>query len=76
MRRFAIFAPARSDALSVTWTEEKSETGREVAPGVIMSFDRTGRPVSFELLQTSAQIGRAGLGQIELDLRHLPLIAS
>ncbi len=28
------------------------------------------------LIQASTRLGRAGLGQIEVDLRHLPLIAS
>lgn len=66
---------AQADALSVVWVEEQSETSREVAPGVVVSFDRTGRPLSLLLLQAGTRFGPTALGQIQLDLRHLPFVA-
>jgi uncharacterized protein YuzE len=62
---------AQADALSLVFVDGATQISREIAPGLIASFDGAGKAVGLEILQASVRLGPAGLAQIVIDLSGL-----
>ncbi len=61
----------QTDALSLILADREVQTSREVATGLIVSFDAQGEAVAVDLLGVSRRLGRDNLAQIAIDLRRL-----
>lgn len=62
---------AQADALSLVFVDAETQISREIAPGLIASFDGAGKAVGLEILQASLRLGPSGLAQIVIDLSGL-----
>ena len=60
------------DALSVTLRKGVVERTVEIAPEIMIDFDKEGRPLYLEILDASAKIGKTNLNSIRIGKTSVP----
>jgi uncharacterized protein YuzE len=48
LNKLDIYYEPGDDALSILWVPGPADSGREVAPGIVLSLDKDGKPVGIE----------------------------
>jgi uncharacterized protein YuzE len=61
------------DALSVTLRKGKVERTVEIAPEIMVDFDKDGRPLYLEILDATTKIGKANMNSIQIGKETIPL---
>lgn len=63
------------DALNVSIRAGKVARTSEVAPGIMLDFDRTGKALNLEILDASHKVGRANIGTVRIGTQSVALAA-
>jgi uncharacterized protein YuzE len=64
---------AAVDALSVTLRKGKVERTVEIAPEIMIDFDKEGRPLYLEILDATTKIGKVNMNSIQIGKETIPL---
>ena len=62
------------DALSVTLRKGKVNRTVEIAPEIMLDFDKDGKPLYLEILDVSTKIGKSSINSIKIGNTTVPLM--
>lgn len=61
------------DAVSITLRKGTVDRTVEIAPEIMLDFDKDGRPLYLEILDASTKIGKANVNSIRIGETTVPL---